>query len=109
MILIWLIGLYVFSSHFANIQHQVPSSSSRQSHWREGKGSFCERKPNQLENRQLSSILGENQTLSGARSVLATRRLNIILDEVLKEIFVVARVEAQWLYRDFSVQITECK
>ena len=73
------------------------------------KGSFCERKPNQLENRQLSSILGENQTLSGARSVLAAHRLNIILDEVLKEIFVVARVEAQWLYRDFSVQITECK
>ena len=74
------------------------------------KGSFCERKPNQLENRQLSSILGENQTLSGARSVMASHRLNIILDEVLEEIFVVARVEeAQWLYRDFSVQITECK
>ena len=40
---------------------------------------------------------------------MAAHRLNIILDEVLKEIFVVARVEAQWLYRDFSVQITECK
>ena len=41
---------------------------------------------------------------------MASHRLNIILDEVLEEIFVVARVEeAQWLYRDFSVQITECK